>query len=111
MSFRMAPSAASTWIEARLREAFHPDHLEILDESRLHAGHAAAGGGGHFAVRIVSPAFEGLATLARHRLVHRALAPEMSRAIHALALGAYTPAEWASGASESRVSTVPRSVE
>lgn len=94
-------------IEAKLRGALQPAHLELLDESRRHAGHAGAGGGGrHVAVTIVSAAFEGLSPLARHRMVHRILAAEMAGAIHALALAAHTPDEWESGAKDRpRVST------
>jgi len=80
----------------------------VRDESPLHAGHAAAGGGGHYAVRIVSAAFEGLPPVERHRLIHRALGGAVKTAIHALALGAWTPDEWRSGASSTDVSTVPR---
>ena len=35
------------------------------------------GGGGHFEIRVVSPAFEGKNTLARQRLVYSAIAPLM----------------------------------
>ncbi|HEY3174424.1 MAG TPA: BolA family protein [Candidatus Polarisedimenticolia bacterium] len=86
-------------IERKLKEDLAPVHLEILDESHLHAGHSGArGGGGHYAVTIVSAAFEGLPLMQRHRLVYRALAPEMSASIHALALRTLTPGEWKSDA-------------
>jgi len=82
-------------IRRKLTEALAPDHLAIVDESDQHAGHAGArGGGGHFAVTIVSQVFAGVPTLQRHRLVYRALAAEMNREIHALALTALTPEEW-----------------
>jgi BolA protein len=95
-------------IEAKLRDALNPGHLELVDESRRHAGHAGARGGGrHLAATIVSAAFEGLTPLARHRLVHRILAAEMGGAIHALAIGAHTPQEWESGAKDRpRASTI-----
>ena len=35
-----------TWIEATLREAFDPEHLELCDESHHHDGHPGAKGGG-----------------------------------------------------------------
>ena len=42
-------------IRSRLETAFDPEHLELLDESHLHVGHAgAADGKGHFRGRIVS---------------------------------------------------------
>ena len=86
-----APSAAE--LEAALRAAFEPLALEVTDDSHLHAGHAGAREGRHFSVRIVTPRFQGLTRLARHRLVYDALARWMPRGIHALALSTLTPAE------------------
>jgi BolA protein len=50
-------------------------------------------GGGHFQLIIVSKAFCGKPTLARHRMVYDALAPMMKKEIHALAIRAYAPDE------------------
>ncbi|WP_322999272.1 BolA family protein [Castellaniella sp.] len=67
----------------------NPDTLELIDESHLHAGHAGAQGGArHFRVRIVSKHFEGLGTLARHRLVYDCVRDLMPFPIHALAIEA-----------------------
>jgi BolA protein len=44
-------------------------------------------------VVVVSKAFEGLATLARHRLVYEAMGDAMKQAIHALSIKAYAPGE------------------
>ena len=75
-------------IETRLREALAPQELAVRDDSHLHAGHAGAREGGHYAVRIRSTRFTGLATLARHRLVYDALGPLGPLGIHALAIDA-----------------------
>ena len=81
-------------IEARLTDAFAPLQLEVVDDSARHAGHAgAAGGGGHFQVRIVSGRFRGLPRLARHRLVYEALRPLLEAQIHALNIEAHAPGE------------------
>ena len=48
---------------------------------------------GYFRLRIVSPRFANLPTMARHRLVYDALGPLMNGAIHALSITARTPAE------------------
>ncbi len=78
-----------------LEEQFQPVHLEIHDESAQHAGHAgAASGGGHYRVTIVSARFENLPPIARHRLVHEALAALLRRDIHALTLAPLAPAQW-----------------
>ena len=86
----------TNWLDATLRDAFAPPHLEIIDESARHAGHAgAAGGGGHFRIVLVSAAFRGLDLLARQRLVYQTLGDAMRSRIHALALRTLTPEEWA----------------
>jgi BolA protein len=82
-------------LDAKLRRAFAPLELDILDESARHAGHAGARpeGESHFRVRIVSDCFEGLSRVERQRRVHAALAHELATQIHALSLTAITPAE------------------
>jgi BolA protein len=80
-------------IEAALREALQPTELEVRDDSHLHAGHAGARDGGHYAVRIRSARFTGQSRLARHRLVYHALGPLGSRGVHALAIEALAPEE------------------
>jgi BolA protein len=77
-----------------LEAAFAPSRLEVVDDSARHAGHAGARDGrGHFNVEIVSPAFAGLAPLARHRKVYAALGEMMTTDIHALSISARTPEE------------------
>ena len=74
--------------------ALEPEALELADESALHAGHAGAkSGGGHYRLTLVSARFAGQPLQARHRMVYRALAPLMSKDIHALAIHAYAPDE------------------
>jgi len=77
-------------IEKRLRSALTIDSIEIVDESHLHIGHpGASSGGGHFRVAIVAENFEGLPTLARHRLIYDALGDAMQTEIHALSIKAF----------------------
>ena len=78
-------------IEARLRAALVPQHLEVLDDSHLHAGHAGAREGRHFTVRISSERFAGLSRVARHRLVYDSLGPLAEQGVHALAIVAEAP--------------------
>jgi BolA protein len=79
-------------LRERLEARFAPLALEIVDESDAHAGHAgAAGGQGHFRVRIVAEAFRGQAPLARHRAVYAAVGDLMQTDIHALAIEALPP--------------------
>jgi BolA family transcriptional regulator, general stress-responsive regulator len=82
----------------RMREklsSLAPTQLDITDDSASHAGHAGAqAGGGHFYLTIVSDAFNGKATLARHRMIYAALGDMMQREIHALSIKAYTASEF-----------------
>jgi BolA family transcriptional regulator, general stress-responsive regulator len=78
----------------RLNAAFGPEHLDVVDDSHRHAGHAgAADGRGHFTVLLVSSRFEGLGTLKRHRLVYDAVGDMMATDIHALSIQALAPGE------------------
>jgi len=79
-----------------LTGALSPLHLDVLDDSHLHAGHAGHGGAGHFRVRILSERFRGLPVLARHRLVYEALRPLIPVEVHALSIEADAPGERAS---------------
>lgn len=75
--------------------ALAPTRLELVDESAKHAGHAGAkpGGNTHWRLTIVSAAFAGKATVARHRMVYEALGDLMHDPIHALAITAKAPGE------------------
>ena len=76
-------------IHAALAAAFPGADIAVQDDSHLHAGHAgAATGRGHFSVRVVTPAFEGLSLIARHRAVYAAVDALMQTDIHALAIEA-----------------------
>lgn len=94
----MSPSDINPARMARMRErldrALEPESLEIEDFSHEHAGHVGARDGrGHFAVRVVSRKFEGVRTLARHRMVYDAMGDLMQTDIHALTIDARTPDE------------------
>lgn len=86
-------------IRLALQSAFSPQFLEVEDQSHLHAGHAgAATGRGHFHVRIVAAAFEGLTPIRRHRAVYAAVGELMQTDIHALSMETRTPSEATSSA-------------
>ena len=79
----------------KLTSAFAPEHLDVIDESHHHAGHAGhrPGGETHFRVYIVSEAFRGKSRLTRHRMVNEALSGELQGGVHALAIHASAPGE------------------
>lgn len=75
-------------IRQALDQAFAPRHLEVIDESESHRGHAGYrdGGESHFRVVIRADAFAPMSRLARHRAIHAALGADLIGRIHALAL-------------------------
>jgi len=92
------PSSQCERIEAELRERLAAVHVEVVDESHLHAGHAGArDGGGHFRAVVVSMQFEGKTLVQRQRLVYDALESAMGNEIHALSMKTMTPEQWTAG--------------
>lgn len=91
-------------IQVKLTDAFSPSHLNIVDESHLHAGHVGARPEGetHFRVEIVASAFEGASRVERQRMIYKILADELAERVHALALTVRTPAEHAASDANSR---------
>jgi BolA family transcriptional regulator, general stress-responsive regulator len=88
----MTPAERATIIESKLRAAFDPQALRVIDESHRHVGHAGARDGrGHFAVVVVSESFRGQPPLARHRAIYAALGELMQTDIHALSIDARAP--------------------
>jgi BolA family transcriptional regulator, general stress-responsive regulator len=88
-------------LEDKLRLAFAPDHLQVINESHLHVGHHHVEGGHHgafdgtgethFRISIVSQAFSGKSRIERHRAINALLADELQESIHALAIEATAP--------------------
>ena len=75
-------------IEKKLSLKFTPSHLEVLDDSEKHRGHAGSRPGGetHFRVRISSSQLDGLTRVAQHRAVMETLDTELKSGVHALAI-------------------------
>ena len=66
---------------------------EWIEQGLPHSKAAVEGDGRHFEAVVVAGAFEGLSSIARHRLVYQALGDKMADAIHALSLKTITPSE------------------
>jgi stress-induced morphogen len=77
------PTTAAT-LHARLIAAFPDGEIEVRDTT---------GGGDHFAVRVVSSAFDQKGLIERHRMVYAALGEAMHSDVHALALTTDAPNE------------------
>lgn len=72
-------------LEAKLQSTLQPSHLEIINESDQHAGHAGATNDlSHLLVKIQSPLFANKSKVACHQMVYAALEQEMRDVIHAL---------------------------
>ena len=82
-------------ITNKLREAFTPQSLDVMDESHLHEGHGGhrPDGETHFRVYIVSKAFQGKSRIERHRMINATLSGELAGSVHALAIHAQAPEE------------------
>jgi BolA protein len=81
-------------IQSALAQTFEPSFLEVINESRLHAGHnqeAAATGQTHFRIRIAAGKLAGLNRVAGHRAVNEALAFGFAEGLHALAIEIIRP--------------------
>ncbi len=78
-------------LEVEIRENLRklsPTHLEVINESALHHGHAGDDGSGesHWRVVIAAPQLDDLSRIARHRAIHAALGQDVIGRIHALAI-------------------------
>ncbi len=78
-------------LETEIRDALgslSPQHLEVINESALHSGHAGDDGSGesHWRIVIKAPALDDMSRIARHRAVHAALGADIIGRIHALAI-------------------------
>lgn len=90
-------------MESKLKAAFSPERLTVINESHLHAGHHHVEHGHeavfdgtsetHFRIRIVSPNFAGMSRIDRHRAVNQLLADELKAGVHALAIEPAAPGE------------------
>ncbi|HXV00524.1 MAG TPA: BolA family protein [Caulobacteraceae bacterium] len=87
----MGPIAQA--MRARLKAAFSPLRLDLVDDSARHAGHAHAGVESHFTLTIEAAAFSGLGRMERQRRVMSVLAEELAGPVHALSIRALAPGE------------------
>lgn len=79
----------------KLKAAFAPEQLNVIDETNQHHGHAAwkESGETHFKVEITAPAFAGKSRVERQRMVYQVLAADLAGPVHALALVVKAPGE------------------
>ncbi|MAF98598.1 MAG: BolA family transcriptional regulator [Micavibrio sp.] len=75
-------------IKAALEKEFEPLHLEVINESAKHAGHAGDDGSGqtHFLIVMTSEKFTGKNRVQKHQMVNQLLLPFFDYGLHALSL-------------------------
>ena len=69
-----------TTIETKLAGEFEIDHLSVENESHMH--NVAPGSESHFKVTIVSPSFDELMLIKRHRWSIRPCSRSFSKSMH-----------------------------
>jgi BolA protein len=79
----------------KLKKAFNPEALELIDDSESHRGHGGwrEGGESHFNLRMVTAAFAGQDRVQRQRAVNKVLAEELAGPVHALSMELKAPGE------------------
>lgn len=77
----------------QLTTALSPEHLEVVNESDKHAGHAGYAENSHYRITVVSSNFDGMRLVDRHRFINELFREELEH-IHAMAMHTYTPSEW-----------------
>lgn len=74
----------------------NPIHMELVDESHLHAGHSeeAKAGGTHYRLTLVSDFFTTLSRIERQQKINALLSDEFKTGLHALQMKLYSPDEY-----------------
>ncbi len=80
-------------IRQKLIQELDAQHVEIIDDSKKHAGHRESTGGEatHLTITVVSPKFQGVPLMDQHRMVHDVLKEAREKHLHALVLKTLTP--------------------
>ena len=77
-------------LKNQLDLALSPEHCEVSNESSQHSGPPTES---HFKIVVVSPTFDEMKLIDRHRIINKLFAEELKH-IHALAMHTYSPQEW-----------------
>ncbi len=91
----MTASPVADQMRAKLTAALAPAHIDLVDESHKHLGHAGHDGRGesHFHLTLVSGAFTGLNRIQRQKKIYDILKEEMAGRVHALGMSLKAPGE------------------
>ncbi len=89
-------------IQTKIATALAPSHLEVVNESHMHA--VPPGSESHFRVVVVSERFEGQPLVRRQQTVNQILEQEFEDGLHALSMQTLTGAEWTRRGGQTRAS-------
>ena len=82
-------------IKKAIEEGLSPIHLEVVNESYKHAGHAGDDGSGqtHFKLMVVSDAFLKRSRVQRQRIVNTVVGSLFNEGLHAVSMQLLTLGE------------------
>ena len=92
LDLRMESDTRQERIALALEQGLSLQHLDVANESHNH--NVPQGAESHFKVVCVAEDFAALSRIDRHRAINGLVADEFDAGMHALAVHAYTPAEW-----------------
>ena len=83
-------------IKSAIEGGLSPHHIQLINESHKHIGHAGDNGSGqtHFKLMVVSDVFAGCSRVQRQRLVNRAITGLFEEGLHAISIKTYTLEEF-----------------
>jgi len=83
-------------IKDAITRAININHLEVINESNLHAGHAGDDGSGqtHFKLVVVSNAFLECNRIQRQRMINTIIGPLFEEGLHAVSMELSTLGEF-----------------
>ena len=83
-------------IKSAIEGGLSPHHIQLINESHKHIGHAGDNGSGqtHFKLMVVSDVFAGCSRVQRQRLVNRVITGLFEEGLHAINIKAYTLEEF-----------------
>jgi BolA protein len=75
-------------LEKKLIDAFMPVHLDVVNDSDKHHGHAGSpqSGESHFTIRIQANAFKDISRVKAHQMIYAVLNQEFKEGLHALSI-------------------------
>ncbi|MBK1723415.1 BolA family protein [Thiocystis violacea] len=79
-------------IESKIQDAIQPVHLDVVDESYMHA--VPPDSESHFKLLVVSDSFQDMPLIERHRRINELLGEELGAGLHAVTMHTWTADEW-----------------